>query len=162
ETDDGWQAARLTTNFGAAVSRHPQLHVYRYRLRQGVSVQAAITQLRKRRDVLYAEPNHILHAFATPNDTFYATKQYGPQKVQADLAWGIWQPSAQVILAIVDTGIDNTHPDLTNKILRDVNGNVIGYNALTGVAGPASDDYGHGTHCAGIAAAQINNVTGVA
>ena len=52
--------------------------------------------------------------------------------MQADLAWGIWQPSAQVILAIVDTGIDNTHPDLTNKILRDANGNVVGYNALTG------------------------------
>src|SRR5437588_11231804 len=56
EADDGWQAARLTTHFGAAVAAHPALHVYRYRLRQGFSMQAAIDQMRKRPDVLYAEP----------------------------------------------------------------------------------------------------------
>ena len=61
----------------------------------------------------------------------------------------------------MDTGVLNAHEDLTNKMLRN-GSTIVGYNALTGTTGDANDDYGHGTHCAGIAAAQINNGKGIA
>ena len=160
DREDASTPARIGAVVGETAGYQESLHTYRLRLRPGLSIQAAINLLARRADVLYAEPNHIVHAYSTPNDTSYAS-QYGPQKVQADLAWGIWKPQAQVILAIVDTGIDNTHPDLTNKILRDAVG-IVGYDAFTGTRSDASDGYGHGTHCAGIAAAQVNNGAGVA
>jgi thermitase len=151
----------LSRTIGQAAAGPAALGAYRFRLRPGLSMQAAIAQLRQNPDVLYVEPNYIRHAYATPNDTYYASAQYAPAKIQADLAWDNWQPQAQVIVAIIDTGIDSVHPDLTNVIARDGAGAVIGYNAITNTAN-AADDQGHGTHCAGIAAAQINNGQGVA
>jgi subtilisin family serine protease len=62
--------------------------------------------------------------------------------------------SSWPIIAIVDTGVDRTHPDLASKVLP-------GWNFVSGNS-DASDDFGHGTHVAGIAAAVSNNVTGVA
>jgi len=146
------------------VGVHPQLGVYRVKLAPGLSLAAAAARLRQRADVLYVEPNGIYHATATPSDPSFGS-QYAPKKVQADLAWSIWKPQAQVVLAIVDTGIDYTHPDLTNKILRSgtavVGYNAIGSNAHSGVTTDPIDDQGHGTHCAGIAAAQIDNGVGI-
>ncbi|MGD2254128.1 MAG: S8 family serine peptidase [Anaerolineales bacterium] len=60
--------------------------------------------------------------------------------------------SGSAVIAVIDTGIDSNHPDLSNKI-------VDGYDYLDGDANP-TDDYGHGTHVAGIAAAATNNGIG--
>ncbi len=161
EQDTPAEVAALDAAFGQTTGRQASLHAYRIQLRNGVSIPAAVAQLQKRGEILYAEPNHIYRVQAAPNNPFYASNQYAPQKVQADLAWGIWQPHTPIILAIVDTGIDNTHPGLTNKILRDASG-IVGYSAFVGARNDAKDDHGHGTHCAGIAASQINNGVGVA
>ena len=61
------------------------------------------------------------------------------------------------MVAIVDTGVDYNHPDLNNVMFKDTAGNVVGHDST----GSSSflDGYGHGTHCAGIAAAQGNNGT---
>ena len=75
------------------------------------------------------------------------------------LANGIQAPQA-VRIAVVDTGIDYNHPDLSNNILRDQNNNVIGYNFVF-PGQPAMDDNGHGSLVAGIIAAQTNNNTGI-
>lgn len=146
---------------GDVVGSLPEIGVYRVRVARGLGLEQAAARLAARTGVRFVEPNYILSICATPNDTYFAN-QYGPKKIMADLAWGIWGPVAPVTVAIVDTGVDSTHPDLTNKILRDASGQVIGYNALTGSPGPAMDDHGHGTHCAGIAAAEINNGIGIA
>ena len=156
--------ARKIAAYGAILRYIPDLHLYCIRLAAtraaGDAVMNAIPVLKRLPEVRSAEPNYIRHIFSTPNDTYF-NLQYGPGRVQADLAWGIWKPKQQVIIAIVDTGVDSNHPDLTNKILRDANG-VVGYDAATDQRDTALDVYGHGTHVAGIAAAQTNNGTGVA
>src|ERR1041384_5770492 len=87
------------SNVGTAAGYVRQLHVYRILLRPGLTIDAAITILKKRADVLYAEPNHVVHAVADPNDPYYVNgTQWGPQKVQANLAWAIWNPVAPTIL----------------------------------------------------------------
>ncbi len=167
QADVPTRAAAVASTVGTAVEYNRNLHFYRVQFNRSWSMAGAIAAMKKRADVLYAEPNYVMHAHADPNDTYYSSQQYGPQKVQANLAWDIWNPTAQTIIAIVDTGIDYTHPDLTNKITRDGSGTVIGYNAVgsnshSGNPNDPSDDYGHGTHCAGIAAAETNNGVGIA
>ncbi len=159
--ETAFQANSADIPVGRVTGYQPHLHAYRLKLNAGVSLKAALAQLRKRGDVVYAEPNHILRAAATPNEGYYAAFQWSLPKIQADAAWSLWRPQASVTIAVIDTGIDSTHPDLKNKMLRDGQGNVVGYNSITGKADVALDDDWHGTHCAGIAAAQIDHGGGV-
>ncbi len=146
---------------GTILSTNPRLGVQRVKIRPGLTMAQAAAQLARMPGVRYVEPNYILSTCATPNDTYFASDQYGPKKIMADRAWELWNPVAPIVIAIVDTGVDNTHPDLTQKILRDANG-IVGYSALLHSASDALDDHGHGTHCAGIAAGQVNNGIGIA
>ncbi len=79
--------------------------------------------------------------------------------VQAIDAWKIEEGSRNVIVAVIDTGIDATHPDLKQNIWRDKDQNY-GWNFVKNQANP-SDDHGHGTHVAGIIGAIANAKTGV-
>jgi thermitase len=153
--------SELEAAAGMEVGRQPALCIHRLHLRPGVSMLEALDRLRQIPGVRFAEPNSVLCVDATPNDPYFPTSQWGPQRVQADRAWEIWQPQAPVVIAIVDTGIDGTHPDLAQKIYRDATG-IVGYDAFTGQRDDAVDGHWHGTHCAGIAAAQVNNGLGIA
>jgi thermitase len=117
-----------------------------------------IASLRGNPNVLYAEPNYIAYALeTTPNDPGYGA-QWGLSKIEAPGAWDIITGTSDVIIAIVDTGIDLDHPDLScsGKLMS-------GYNFVSPGSSPDDDHYpGHGTHVAGIAAACTNNATGVA
>jgi thermitase len=117
------------------------------------SVEATIEKLKKDPNVEYAEPNYYLHASYTPNDPYFSTRQYGPQKIQAPQAWDIAEGSGAKI-AIVDTGVQSNHPDLAGKVVG-------GWDFVDNDSTP-QDGNGHGTHCAGIAAAVTNNSTGIA
>lgn len=147
------------------LSQNPALGLFRLRVKSGETVEQAVSRLKASGQVSYAEPNYIRHALSTPNDPGFTQTQnppqWGPQKVSAPQAWDIYNPQAQTVIAIIDTGITLAHEDLVNKIYKDSNGNVIGYNFVSNNTNVA-DDHGHGTHCAGIAAAQINNGAGVA
>src|SRR5207244_10743603 len=70
-------------------------------------------------------------------------------------AYGSLQPGATATVAILDTGVDATHPDLAGKV-------VPGENAITGSGDGQSDPNGHGTQMAGIVAAATNNGEGIA
>jgi subtilisin family serine protease len=157
------RAASAAQGVGLVLGRQPRLRAARLRIRNGASVRNVIENLRRRSDVAYVEPVYILRASATPNDSAYAS-QWALTKTQTDRSWDVWQPQSKVTVAIVDTGIELAHPDLTDVVLRDSGGNVVSYNALTGTASStaANDDNGHGTHCAGTIAARINNARGVA
>lgn len=145
---------------GTIVSHNAPINAYVIRLAPGIDMQSAGEFLRALPGVRYVEPNYLAFAFATPNDPRFS-QQYGPTRIQAHLAWDIWQPQRTVYIAIIDTGIDSNHPDLTNKMRRHSNNAVYGYNTLNNTTN-ALDDNGHGTHCAGIAAAEINNGVGIA
>ncbi|HEY9721523.1 MAG TPA: S8 family peptidase [Oscillatoriaceae cyanobacterium] len=103
------------------------------------------------------QPDYLLHDYATPNDPMYA-RQYALKRLEAPAAWDITRGDPKVKIAIVDTGCDTGHPDLRDQIVGSFNS--IGWRGALGV-GSVRDDNGHGTHCAGIAAAEGNNDEGI-
>lgn len=90
----------------------------------------------------------------TPNDPLYP-EQWAAERVGAPCAWERNTGTAAITVAVVDSGIDLTHPDLAGRLRSD------GFNFVEGNADP-SDRNGHGTHVAGIIAATLNNAEGVA
>lgn len=146
---------------GCEAGRSGALGVCRFRFRPGMAVTEGVARLRKVPGVAFVEPNAVVSAAATPSDPLFAAGQPNLQLIGAPLAWERWKPTAPVTVAIVDTGIDSTHPDLARKILRDEAG-IVGYDAFKGERSDALDDQWHGTHCAGVAAAEVNNGIGIA
>ena len=104
--------------------------------------------------VEYAELNYIFTASFIPNDPRWDA-QWGPQRIHCIEAWDSQQGSSSVKIAIVDTGIDYNHDDISSNYASG------GYDWVNNDNDPI-DDRDHGTHCAGIAAARINNNVGVA
>jgi subtilisin family serine protease len=98
------------------------------------------------------EENPKISLSETPNDKYYGL-QWHLQKIQAPDAWNITKGEPNIILAILDTGIDPNHPDLKNKLLE-------GYNAYDD-SNNVTDDIGHGTIVTGAAASITNNTLGI-
>ena len=114
-------------------------------------------------------------ALITPNDPMYGQQWYIPN-VKADSLWSYTTGDTLQVIGILDTGVDWLHPDLVNKIWRntdeipnngiddDNNGfidDTRGWDFVNDDNNPM-DDNSHGTHCAGIAAAETNNGIGIA
>jgi hypothetical protein len=93
-------------------------------------------------------------AAAVPNDELYEQYQQNLRQIQAPAAWDVTTGSSSTIIAILDTGIALSHPDLVAKL-------VPGYDFVNDDAVP-DDDNGNGTHVAGVAAASTNNRRGIA
>lgn len=105
------------------------------------------------RAVRYAEPNYLYGALLAPNDPSFGS-QWALAKIHSTAAWDLETGSGDVIVAVIDTGIDESHPDLAAKI-------VAGHDFVDADADP-HDLNGHGTHVAGIAAASTDNSVGIA
>lgn len=105
-------------------------------------------------DSMYAEPNYLLLPNRRPNDSMYGRYQWNLPMIGMEKSWEISQGSSDVIVAIVDTGIDMKHPEFNGKL-------VDGYNVIADNKRPM-DDNGHGTHVAGVIAAKTNNKNGIA
>ncbi|MDR6226518.1 thermitase [Desmospora profundinema] len=136
------------------VSRNHAVGLEVVKLEKGQSVQKAIQAYEKNPNVEYAEPNYIVKVDWTPNDPAFSTQQWGPQRIQAPRAWDITRSSSNIRIAVIDTGVQYNHPDLSGKVIR-------GYNFVERNWNPY-DGNGHGTHVAGIAAAITNNGIGMA
>jgi len=117
------------------------------------ALPTALAALQHNANIQFAEPDCIVEPALTPNDTYYSLEWHLP-KIQAPEAWDITTGSASVVIAILDSGIDATHPDLAGVILP-------GWNFCDGNA-DTSDVTGHGTGVAGTAAGCGNNGLGVA
>jgi len=110
---------------------------------------AVIEQLNADPSIAYAEPNYVYSIFDTvPTDSDYP-KQWAHTKMQSPKGWDLTTGSATITIAVIDTGIDEIHPELASKI-------VSGWDFVDSDSNP-HDTNGHGTHVAGIAAAIANN-----
>jgi serine protease len=131
-----------------------------------------IQALKTKPGIRYAEPNYIRQALFVPNDTYYGRQWHYPL-INLPQAWDITRGSTEVVVAVVDTGILSSHPDIDSLRLTD------GYDFISDPSiardgdgidpdpeDPGDDMQGgssfHGTHVAGTVAAATDNSTGVA
>jgi thermitase len=113
---------------------------------------AAAAALKNRPEVEFAEVDHLWPLNSQPNDPQYSNQWHLP-KIATTQAWQT-ATGADVIVAILDTGVDLTHPDLAANL-------VPGWNFWDNNSN-ASDVHGHGTAVAGVVGAVTNNSIGVA
>lgn len=142
-----------------------------------LSTEEMIDRLNKSDDVLIAEPNYIGKTMSITKDTYsdfqWALDNKGQNggKENEDLnPQDLWakpdKTTKETVVAVIDTGVDYTHEELKNKMwvnpyqksLRGVYG--LDFTGDNSDMTPL-DNNGHGTHCAGIIAAQSNNNTGI-
>ncbi|MFD1514961.1 S8 family serine peptidase [Halomarina rubra] len=112
----------------------------------------------KKTDVKYVEENATFESLAVPNDPRFGD-QYADQMVNAPTAWDTTFGDSGVTVAVVDQGVKYDHPDLDGNMAADA-----GYDFVDSDSDPYPDsmaDEYHGTHVAGIAAAETNNGEGV-
>jgi len=150
-------------------------HIYRLRLSADADVWQAVRDLNRNPAVAYAEPDYLAHIIATPNDPQYAD-QWGLSQINAPGAWDETTGSSDVVIAVIDSGLDTNHPDLAGRLWTnpgEIAGNGIdddnnghlddmhGWNIVDDDAN-LSDNTGHGTQVAGVIGAETDNGEGVA
>jgi subtilisin family serine protease/spore germination cell wall hydrolase CwlJ-like protein len=157
----GKAAALLPGSPGARALAH-QPGLFLVQVPPGMTVEEAAGRYAKRPDVLYAEPDSIVSANTDPNDPRWS-EQWDMVKIAAPAAWISQTNSSDVVVAVVDTGITFTHPDLQGNLWTDLLSGAHGFSCLNGTVAPGGqDDYGHGTHVAGTIGAAGNNGLGIA
>lgn len=176
--DDTKGAKSLQAAKASSLHSFKRVKAHHIRLPEGTTVASALKQFRADPNVLYAEPNYRVRKLQVPNDTLYSS-QWGLTRISAPAAWDSYTGPTLVanslVVAVLDTGIAYTHPDLSGNIWTnpgEICGNAIDddsngivddcYGANFGGHSPGNpwdDDTAdsHGTHLAGIIGAVGNN-----
>ncbi len=167
-------------------------NIYKLVLSDAADVLPAAESYSKDSNIEYAEPNYIYRTCNIPNDPYFthqwALNQSNDYDIDAPEAWDIETGISDVIIAIIDSGVDYNHIDLADNIWintdeiidgTDTDGNgyvddIRGYDFVDNAYQVHPDEdgedrdndpidfHGHGTHCAGITAAVGNNSEGIA
>ncbi|MBA3900835.1 MAG: S8 family serine peptidase, partial [Bacteroidetes bacterium] len=150
--------------------------IYEIVMDNSISLEKAINRLYRSDAIEYAEPFYLPQTCFTPNDTSIG-HQYALGMMKVFDAWGISQGDTNIVIGIVDTGVDFGHLDLVNNIKYNYNDPIngvdddgdgfidnfhgwdLGENNNDPQVKPGST---HGIHVSGIAAASTNNTTGIA
>jgi serine protease len=148
--------------------------MYTVDLKDGVSVADALAWYNAQSDVDFAQTDALIQVAQTTNDA-YASQQWALNAIGASTAWNYTTGSKQIVVAVIDTGVNYNHADLAANIWKntdevagngaddDGNGYIddyFGYNFNASSSNPM-DDHGHGSHVAGTIGAVGNNGTGV-
>ncbi len=195
--------AKKGTTVGKTLNKNSGSNLQLVKIPSGMTVDDAIALYENDPAVDFAEPNYIIQVspsesnineasipFSSDINDEYFPLQWGLHNtgqeinsvsgtagadINAPAAWEIIQESETVIIAVIDTGIDYSHPDIGNNIWintleipsngidDDGNGyvdDIYGYNFVDGISDPM-DDNGHGTSCAGVIGAISNNDIGI-
>ena len=175
----------LNTRLGSRIlQRFPRIgNLHVISLPRFVSVSNAIAFFQRSGLVKYAEPDYIMNVTALPDDFHFQNGdqwnlmnlgQYGGTPgadINAPAGWDYQTSASNIIVAVIDTGIRYTHEDLAPNLCQNPQQNLDGYTIdLYGInlvnnghgSGDPWDDYGHGTHVAGIIGAAGNNGVGIA
>ena len=146
--------------------------LYVLKLPRNSDIKKIVEEYNDDLNVEYAEPDYMLYAIDTyPNDPYFSL-QWGLNNsgqfdgtLGADMdalaAWGIANGSEEVVVAVIDSGVDYTHPDLEANMWTNPRDGSHGWDFVNNDNDPI-DDNGHGTHCAGIIGAIGNNSLGIA
>ena len=146
-------AAAHRAAHGRSLGKMPRTDVDVVEIPSGGPLSHALSSYRQNKDVEFAEPDGIAEPDLTPDDPYYLSQWY-LSKLACPTAWATTTGDPSITIAILDTGVDPTHPDLAAKL-------VPGWNAYDGNS-DTHDVYGHGTSTAGVAAALSNNRLGIA
>ncbi len=155
--------------------RHSQAEIYIAHLAKGVSVEQAIEELSADVNIAWVEPDYIAYPASQPDDPLLS-QQWGLYKIGITQTWNVVTGSANVVIAVLDSGIEFNHPDLASKLW--INPGEIGSNGIDDDNNGYIDDVkgwdfvsedndpvdfnGHGTQVAGGIAAATNNGIGIA
>jgi len=173
----------LNLNFKKIRRLGPNSNFFLIKLdKQKETFESAKSKLLKSPDIEHVEPNYIYKLHSTVPNDFYNFDLWALQKIQAPQAWDIAKSSSEVIVAVIDSGVDYTHEDLAqnmwvntreipdngidddgNGYVDDVYGIAPGYSKIVEniKISDTMDLIGHGTHVAGIIGAVGNNGKGI-
>jgi len=125
-----------------------------------LSTEELIAYFRKKWPISFIEPHYIYltneetTATFIPNDSLFSRYQWNITNIHAETGWNISRGSQDVVIAVLDSGVQHNHPDLQARLLTGYNVNDSSTNA--------ADELGHGTHVAGIIGAAVDNQEGIA
>jgi len=168
------------------VSLHPPFHraamatetavamasTFRIRFQESTDVEQAAVRINKLAEVEFAEPNRYRETCIVPNDPSFPT-QWGLNRIHCQDAWDRTIGSPNIIVGVIDTGVDLDHPELAPLLVAGTDMVDLGPNPtapagfhfegdFVGRDNDPQDEVGHGTHVAGTIACLSNNGTGVA